>query len=198
MNNTVSQSPSSSHNTLYFTNEEKRNMWIYYSKEQDAIFIFDPIIPTLETITLIDSYHTKNIYIVMTSCQKEKKYNTKLWQQIFDSIQILVPDSTFLSPEKIISPDTTYQFSDTITFFSFLFIGSHTLCISIPPYLFLSEIMREQKFEQYIPKTFIEFTKDLPNDTIVLSSFGPIYTLAHHELFIKKKLVKNSPLRLGL
>lgn len=174
-------------NILYVANEDKRNMWIYYYHHSKSLFIFDPIIPSIETIQLIANISHNNLYFILSACQREKKRNVKLWKKIFPHIQLFVPDKTFLLEETVIGINTLYDFNEDIQFSCAYSAGVHTICMKVHQYLFVGEIFQIyfHNKNKFLESKFLKnFFRTVNNQTIILPSFGPIDIMSNYDEYI--------------
>lgn len=194
--------PDTTSSFLYVCKEGKRNMWIYYECQSQFLFLLDPVSPIIESICFIDRLNVPNKYIVLTSCQREKKINVLLWQKIFPNIQIIVPDQSFLSNEKIIPTDTstTIKNCNSVHFLNMIIGNRHRLCMKSGCYLFMGEIIYalfkgkntlDELFHQNDASTEFFYTLET-NNTVTFHSFGSIAlfnNLMIHQHNLKDKFI---------
>lgn len=183
-------------NVLYYANEDKRNMWMYYLHSHEELYMFDPVFPTYTTITLVDKIKFKVLYIVLTANQRNKKQNIIRWHKLFPQLKLIAPDYTYLVDETVVRSNTILPFNDVIHILSVFSSGFHSLCVRAHNYLFVGELLQQvllTKEQLQIPETQRQFFADLSDDMILLPSFGPIDLLQSYRELQNYKTLQHSP-----
>lgn len=176
------------YNILHCCSHNNRNAWLLYCHVSRIFFLIDPPNLQPEIADYLNKLYVDKYHCIITRNQREKIENFVQWSQLFP-FELISHNREYYDFDLSVQgshskvPEITGNLYDEITLVRGKYANTYCLMAYKEPYLFSGDILQfedqRRTAHDMISQTLLNFLHELPRETVVFPSVGPIGLLRY-------------------